>query len=169
MSLLASRHRDSGKVSPSSGEKVTESYMRADMCCDFQPPHTEEGEVTILRPKVNVEGQIFRVRLTKEKLDEVFDQLNALRDCERPAALQELLLPGHVLEPVERVRTATEESSVSQLSEAAQNAQNDLSMNSPRTSNEPMTRNDQICTSQSSAQPAAITGSAPALMFSGSV
>ena len=116
---MAARHRDSGNLVTNLKESFRENYWEltvlADMYCNTQPPHTEEGELIILRPRVNLEGQSFRVRLSKEQLDEVFDQLSALRDCERPAALKEFLRPQNVLEPVERVSSANAGSAASRL------------------------------------------------------
>ena len=162
---MAARHRDSGNLVTNLKESFRENYWEltvlADMYCNTQPPHTEEGELIILRPRVNLEGQSFRVRLSKEQLDEAFDQLSALRDCERPAALQEFLRPENVLEPVERVRKATEEMSVSRLSQtSSHNAHGIGTTTTFRTLYELSPGNDELCTSGASAQSSANAGSA---------
>lgn len=131
------------------------------MYCNTQPPHTEEGELMILRPRVNLEGQIFRVRLTKLQLDEVFDKLSALRNRERSAALQEFLRPGNLLEPVERMRKATEDLSVSRLSQTrSHHAHGVGTTTSRRTLREPSPGNENLCTSATSAQSSDNAGSA---------
>jgi len=70
---------------------------------DIEIP-SDEGTLSITRPIVKVEGQNFRVRLEKEKLDDVFDRFSALPNDGRAVPLTELLVSGDVLEPVELQR-----------------------------------------------------------------
>ena len=63
------------------------------------PPSSEDGHLAITRPHIVLHGQTFRVRLDKETLDAVFNQL-AAGSGQRPAELAEVLPSWAILEPI---------------------------------------------------------------------
>ena len=64
------------------------------------PPSCEDGHLAITRPHIVLHGQTFRVRLDKETLDAVFNQLAAAGSGQRPAELAEVLPSWAILEPI---------------------------------------------------------------------